>query len=181
MAQRPKLTPQVIEKVCEGLRFGAYFESSCRYAGIAPQTAYQWLALAKEEAERQEKPPDSRPDRNKRYKPGMMDFAEAVSRVGAEREVALSGVVLRAATGRNDANGNPVVPGDWKAAAWLLERRFPNNWAQQQKVEAKVEHTLSETIVSMVSQMRDSMLGQRAALPGAVIEVEADDMADDKT
>lgn len=31
---------------------------------------------------------------------------------------------------------------DWKAAAWILERRFPERWARPERIEGTLSHNL---------------------------------------
>lgn len=169
---RSKCDNETIAKVEEALRFGAYFGPACEYAGIGESTAYQWLALAREELERMDKPSELRPPKNPRYKAKMLDFAERVTRASAQREVAMVGVITRAAAGTADN------PGDWRAAAFFLERRHPTRWGQQIKQQGTVEIGLSQTLVGMVQAIRDKMMAT-PALPGQpIIDV---DTSDDET
>ena len=35
---------------------------------------------------------------------------------------------------------------DWKAAAWLLERKYPGEYARQDRIQAQVEQTTQATV-----------------------------------
>ena len=108
MTGRPtKLTPEVQDKIVTALRAGNYQETAARYAGIAEPTFYEWMARGKSE-------------------PGSIysEFAEAVEKAKADAEVRDVALIDRAA-----ADGN------WQAAAWKLERKFPNRWGRVNRTE----------------------------------------------
>jgi len=52
-------------------------------------------------------------------------FASRYDRALAECEVHLVGLIWNAAIGEEGLGG------DWRAAAWLLARRFPERWARK--------------------------------------------------
>lgn len=45
---------------------------------------------------------------------------------------------------------------DWRASAWILERRFPDRWGAKREVDVNVNNTTNETddiIISMIEQI----------------------------
>jgi len=45
---------------------------------------------------------------------------------------------------------------DWRASAWILERRFPDRWGAKREVDVTVNNTANETddiIISMIEQI----------------------------
>ena len=106
MGRTPKLTPERSEEVCKYLRAGNYISTSCAAAGIGESTFYAWMKRGEEE------------------KDGVYrEFVESVSRARVEAEVRNVALVQRAATG------------DWRAAAWFLERSLPAKYGKSTKVE----------------------------------------------
>jgi transposase len=107
MPRPTKLTPEVQEKIVTALRAGNYQETSATYAGISVPTFYGWM------------------DRG-RNEPGSIysEFLEAVEKAKADAEVRDVALIDRAA-----ADGN------WQAAAWKLERKFPNRWGRVNRTE----------------------------------------------
>ena len=109
VGRKPKLTPELRQKLVDALLAGNYIDTACSYAGIAPATYYDWM----QQAER------------KNAKPEILEFSEAVKRARAEAEVRNVSFINTAAKD----------PKHWTAAAWFLERSYPTKWGRQQKVE----------------------------------------------
>jgi hypothetical protein len=103
MAGRPtKLTPEVQKKIVDAIRAGNYMETAAAYAGISKDTFYRWLRRGARA-------------RNGIYK----NFHDAVEKALAESEVRDVMIIANAAAT------------DWKAAAWRLERKFPERWGKK--------------------------------------------------
>lgn len=125
-AQRArKLTDGVIRALEEGARAGLYRVELARLAGVDERTLYRWLeaAAADEEAGNT----DSLHAR----------LRHALTRAEAEAEESMLALVRDAATIRTvlDRKGDAVeVDGDWRAAAWFLERRYPSKYGRRDHV-----------------------------------------------
>lgn len=106
MGRPTKLTPEVQDRIIQALKAGNYVETAAEYAGIGKTTFYRWMARG-EQASR-----------------GIYrEFRDAVMRARAEAEA------------RNVAIIQKAAPDDWRAAAWWLERAFPDRWGPRQKLE----------------------------------------------
>lgn len=107
MGRPTKLTPEVQDKIVAALRAGNYQETAAAYAGIHRDTFYGWMERGKNE-------------------PGSIysDFSEAVERAKADAEVRDVALIDRAA-----------ADGSWQAAAWKLERKFPQKWGRVNRTE----------------------------------------------
>lgn len=98
-------TPENIAKVCAALRLGVSQECAATGAGLCTRTFYTWMEKGKE---------------------GIEPYAQFVQEVYAAE---------------NDAERELVdlirssVPNDWKAGAWLLERRHPRRWGRLDRSE----------------------------------------------
>lgn len=106
--RKPKLTPEVQERLINALLAGNYVETACEYAGISRSIYYSWLAEA-------EKP---------RAKKEFLELKDAVGKARAEAEMRNVSKIQKAAD-----------KGSWQAAAWWLERSHSKKWGRQQKVE----------------------------------------------
>lgn len=106
MAPKSKLTENTQATIVRSLRAGNYVETAAAAAGISKSTLYDWLR------------------RGARAKSGAhKEFADAVANAQAEGEQSMVAIIAAAA-------GN-----QWQAAAWHLERKFPDKWGRRQRIE----------------------------------------------
>ena len=101
-----KLTPERQERIIELIRAGNYMEIAAQAAGINVATMYRWLQRGEE-------------TNSGKYH----EFREAIMRARAEAEA------------RNVTLIQTAARADWRAAAWFLERSFPDRWGGKQVVE----------------------------------------------
>ena len=108
MARPTKLTPEVHEAIVDGINAGLTFRLSCARAGVTPATFYNWLKKG-EVAQ----------------SGALMEFFNAVERAKADSALRLiSQITLQA-------------PADWRAAAFILERRFPDDYGRRAELTGK--------------------------------------------
>ena len=136
--RKTKLTPEVQEIIVDGINAGLTLGLTCARAGVARSTFYDWL------------------EKGEAAKSGvLMEFSDTVSRARADSAMRLvSQITLQA-------------PTDWRAAAFLLERRFPDDYGKRSeitgkdggpvKVEAKTQHVFQPT-----QELWDEVLRKRA-------------------
>jgi hypothetical protein len=105
-----------MEQLIEALRAGAYRIDACRAAGIHYNTLLAW----EKKGEAQEKGEFS-------------EFLDALRHAEAEAIITNVEVITRAAQ-----------DGDWRAAAWFLEHKYPDKWA---RVEKRADQVQPFTIV----------------------------------
>jgi len=147
-----KLTPEIQAVIVDAIRVGNYVEAAAACAGIHKQTFYGWLhrgANAKEGDDI------------------YRDFLDAVSRAMAESESVAVEAIRQAGEEHETIktrttskpiywNGKPILDDDgkpiyveetvteqftetdWRALAWLLERRFSKRWGRREYLEATV-------------------------------------------
>jgi transposase len=108
--RKTKLTPEVQAKIVQALGVGAPYEQACQFAGINPDTLYTWLKKGEE------------------GKSPFSEFSEAVKNAEGQASVGWLALIDSAARA-----------GQWQAAAWKLERKFPKVWGRQ-TVEHTVQH-----------------------------------------
>lgn len=103
-------TKQLRERVAGLLRMGNYVETVCNKVGVPKSTFYEWLKKGEE-------------------RPGTRYalFLDAVREAQADAEAGLVLTITKAAS-----------DGDWKAAAHLLERKFPDRWGRHQRIEHSI-------------------------------------------
>ncbi len=147
-------TPELVEAICARVRIGVPVEAAAASLGVMPATLAAW----NERGKRQEAPGACR------------ELLQAVARAEAACQLHLVALLQRHA--RND----------WRAAAWLLERRWPDEWGQP--------HTARCTSTGVAGVARDA-LGLEcpplddAAAARLILEaargLDADDQRDSRT
>ncbi len=139
MSGRPtKLTPEVRDRIVQAIKAGNYMETAAAYAGISKDTLYTWLRRGASEADG-----------------AYAEFAAAVDQALASaetRDVALIG---------------QAAEKEWQAAAWRLERKFPDRWGRRYKheVEATAGRGSLEGLLEQLGFIRKTR--DEAALPPA--------------
>jgi hypothetical protein len=108
-----KFNPGLAEQIIQYIRAGAYIETAAVAAGIDKATFYAWLKKGASD--------DSGP---------YFDFALAVHQAMAMSEV------------RDVLLIGEAAKESWQAAAWRLERKFPDRWGQTRRVEVEVKKEL---------------------------------------
>lgn len=120
---RPSLlTPKTKQKLIEAIKAGSHYETACAYAGISYSTFREWMQRGQGTHKRRKTDQD------------YVDFADAI--LEAESQGEISAIAAIKAASKND----------WKAAAWMLERRHSARWASTQKVQLQVEQQLAENL-----------------------------------
>jgi len=99
MGRKSKLTPERQERIINAIRAGSYVETAAALAGIHRDTLYDWLKRGRSEEEP--------------YATFLAAMNEALASAELRDVMAIS---------------KAVADGDWRAAAWRLERKFPRRW-----------------------------------------------------
>ncbi|MGB7901440.1 MAG: hypothetical protein WCG09_03245 [Halobacteriota archaeon] len=105
-----------MEKLIEALRSGAYRIEACRAAGIHYNTLLAWEKKGESESSGE-----------------YVEFLEALRMAEAEAVITNVEVINKAAQN-----------GDWRAAAWFLEHKYPDSWA---RLEKRTDHDSGLTII----------------------------------
>jgi transposase len=145
-----KLTEKTKKRLLAALQNGANQDEAARYAGIGESTFYRWM------------------EKGATKKRGQYrEFWEAVKRT--ESEAAMISL---------DTIRNAEKRGDWRAAAWKLERRFPDKWGKVDRQDVTTEHTggLKIELVSVPPRPEDQIPdGEEDELEAEEVDEEADE------
>jgi hypothetical protein len=141
MARPTKLTAELTRKLCDLVAAGVELPRAAACAGLVPRTVERWRERGAAA-------------RGGPYRELYLALAQADAQAEV-RDVLLIGKAAQTS---------------WKAAAWRLERRFPDRWGPRRPVEAKtevcVEHTAAR-VREALRAMNDSFEGPPASTPQA--------------
>ena len=107
-----KLTDPTWARIKRSVELGNYAKTAAMAAGIGEQTYHRWRRQGAQ-------------DREEGRRTRMARFDEDLEAAEAQAELHHLRLVTQAAA------GTPTKPGDWKAAAWLLERKHPDKFARR--------------------------------------------------
>lgn len=108
-----EVNPAVRERLLSAIRAGSYFDSAAAYAGVTTRSFQGWLARGRAEQEA---------GTTSVYTTLLDDMEQA----------------LAAAEMRGLAVIGSAAKRTWCAAAWLLERRWPERWGRINRTEVEV-------------------------------------------
>lgn len=117
MAAPSKLTPSTLARIVQALRLGATFELAAQYGGVSYDTFNNWRKRGAAELERMERA-RTRTDADPDELP-FVQFFEATKAAEADAVVGWLAKIEKAAS-----------DGNWQAAAWKLERRYPRDYGR---------------------------------------------------
>lgn len=107
--RKGKLTSELQAEICQLIEKGNYISTACQACGIGSTAYYRWLEQGKK-------------DEEGIYK----GFLEAVN-VAEAKAVTANVKVIKTASETS-----------WQAAAWLLERKNPEDWGAKQRTEHRI-------------------------------------------
>ena len=143
-----KLTPELQAKICSAIQAGNFIEIAAAFAGIRKATLHNWLR------------------RGARQTQGIYHaFSEAVEKALADSEARDVALIAKAA-----------ADGQWQAAAWRLERKFPERWGRRERhqVEANIQGTVKVTADEAIEQLT-RLLAARTPRDGEARDLAPDD------
>ena len=160
----------MIQDVLFALSMGSTNRQAARFGGIAEVTFYKYLNQGKEDAKN-----------GKKSK--AREFSEAVSLARSKAQIGWLGLINQAARGVTETKTKTKevwdekkkalvqverevttsVKTDWKAAAWLLSRRYPEEWAAATRELNNDSDKLSpEQVMEAIKQATGRLRGSRS-------------------
>jgi transposase len=141
---RPTLCDTAIaDKIVAAVATGAYWKPACIAAGIDYSTVRDWIAKADR-------------DRAAGVASVYTEFTNRLKRAEADAELALGRMVA-------------ATPDDWRAQAFVLERRYRERWGKSDAPSVAGQVVVSD---ALASQLADAMRVAAPQLPA--IEVSAE-------
>jgi transposase len=153
------LTPIIQKKVVDALIEGMPIRFIAAYAGIDRQTFFNWLdrgaSAAKVIREGGEVPDEEMP---------YVAFSQAVE-VAISEHVAYNLARIKLAAkgivGQKTLEDGSTVPfvlvrPEWQAAAWILERKYPDEFGRKDRVAATIEMADTSLLDAIKSKAKDA-------------------------
>lgn len=145
-----KLTPELQARICEAIRAGNYIETAAAYAGVHKATLYDWLK------------------RGANANAGKFrEFSDAVEKALADAEARDVALIAKAATEH------------WQAAAWRLERKFPDKWGRRQRLDVVDAPPPPESLDAALGKLTREQLDQLESIAGAIAGAAGEDTEDE--
>jgi hypothetical protein len=166
--------PKKRERLLDAYRLGLTIEQAAHFADLDPTTVHEWIARG-----------EHRDPRGRPATPETVAFVTDLARARAEQHTLDVMLIESAARGGAEierrtirrVNGEVEVvvrksPPDWRAAAWLLERRYRRLYARPQQVEVTGADggPLEISAFASESELAARLERALAALPPAAIE-----------
>src|SRR5262245_12179923 len=140
-----ELTAQILEDIRRILPTCLYLETVADFLGVHRTTWRKWLARGTKEAKRLAQ--------NRRGKPRAkealyLEFFYTYKKAVAEGLIFDLSIIKKASQDQEIKNpeGKTVGmrPGQWQAAAWRAERRFPSHWGNNRKEIAEIKKQIAQ-------------------------------------
>ena len=106
-----KLTKELCNRICDGLRKGNYVTTCCRANGISAATFYNWKRWGEEGKE------------------PYATFLDKVEEAEAEGEMLHVEVIH-----------DQSLSGNWLSSAWLLERKYPQRFGKREQMALQTDN-----------------------------------------
>lgn len=133
-----KPTQAQIDTICDCLRKGNFRETAIAFAGVSPAIVRNWIRSGVKDLEAGE-------DTLEASLVTGMRKAEAEAEVNSVNAIGERGFnpFVTSRSSRSDDKGNnseseTVAPPDWKALAWILERRGSKNWGFKKSLDVTI-------------------------------------------
>lgn len=143
MGRPTDCTPELTAALCAELKLGMSIRGACQHVGIDDSTFRKWMMRG----EAGEEP--------------FVTFRTEATRAKADGVRALVATVRKAASQ------------DWRAAAWILERREPDDWSKRTEISGP-----GGAPVPVAVDLRAEVRAQAAALTATDLGIPADVLSD---
>lgn len=123
MARPTKLNAEVLEKIVTAIKAGSYVETAAAFAGVGKSTLYDWLRKGAAQ-------------KNGIYR----EFSIAIEQALAHADVRDITIIAQAAQ-----------KGVWQAAAWRLERKYPDRWGKRTVIQVGGEGAMQSKEIDLAN------------------------------
>jgi transposase len=107
----PGITDELTARICSAIVVGATLDAAAAANGVPHRTFFDWLARGRAEG----------------AIPVYRDFADQIEQALGRMQLQKLGLIDKATTK------------EWTAAAWILERRFPDQFGRRTRIDGQVQ------------------------------------------
>lgn len=161
------LTEELTNEIVWWLRQGLTQEDTIRVTGVARSTYYSWLDRARELTARVHDPDDDFDDSNATIEElRLLDL--------------LDGVTGARARSKGDALAalRSAMRSDWRAAAWFLERSFPDEYGRRDRLDVS---SSDREVIRIVWPEEEAAAYDDEILDAELVEEDGEPVDDDES
>ena len=115
-----KINPTIQAELVKMIQAGNYMETAAAFVGISISTMRDWIRRGEREAQRFIDEPRARPIKSETP---FLEFSAAIKKAQAAAEI--RDVIIIGDAARES----------WQAAAWRLDRKYPEKWGRKDRHE----------------------------------------------
>ena len=134
MSRPLKLTKEVEKRLAYALELGTTYKLAFQYAGICYKTFRNWMKRGENYSLKPGHPPE---------KDKYVHFLHHIKKSSAVGAIEMLKIIKKAA------------PENWQAAAWMLERRFPEDYGRNRIVTGEDEVDNWTTRIEIIGLHKD--------------------------
>jgi hypothetical protein len=121
-----RISEEIVQLVYEGVCLSETLDGAAAFAGVSRPSIWRWSRRGEAEIRRLDADPDAEIRQSEAL---YVDLFNALWRARARKTAHDLAVISHHAD----------VLEDWRASAWRLERRYPEQWGKRRRIE--LEHT----------------------------------------
>ncbi len=146
-----KLNPERVETICGAIKRGLSQKTAAQLAGISEATLQGWIAKGRQAPHGQ-----------------YVEFLKKLEGARGEGEKELVDIIKAAVNANGDA--------DWRAAAWLLERRWRDEYSRKAQEHRRAEAEIRKLEAEVnLAEAKAKLAGEQSKALGLGLWVDIDD------
>lgn len=153
-----KLTPELQAEVVRAIGDGLYRKDAARLVGVHPESLNKWMQTGRKATHGKHR--EFYLAVTKEEERVKLLACRSILRAGHGTPGTKSSRMVKGADGveRLEVTIKPARAGDWKALAWWLERKFPEEFGRRDALKVDQRTTLKAEVSAEVSEQKRAVL-----------------------